>query len=106
MINNTAILDKFPAYFNNIRPISSICSDELSDYCERMVGINNELWSGTVEILNTCSERIKIATILVTNTPIAFFSISTRNTCASELTLVEARMESKCTRNLIGFPNV
>lgn len=86
--------------------ISSICSDELSDYCERTGGINFELWSGTVEILNTCTERIKIATILVTNTHITFFSISTRITCTCELTLLEARMESIGLRNFIGFPNV
>ena len=86
--------------------ISVINSDELSNNFKWFCGIDLEIWSWSIEVLISISERIQITTIFIANSILSMWSISAFLTLASMITWNCAWMSCISISPLISFPYI
>lgn len=104
VFENFTILNENSSNFFQVTSICSIFSDELSNNGEWLGGINSLSW--TIEIFNTSSEWVKIATIFIAYTLVSLVSLSTFSTLASLSSGHGTWMSSISFRDRVGLPDI
>jgi len=104
VLENFTILNEDSSDFAKVSGVGSIGSDELGNNGHWLGGINSLVW--TIEIFDTSSVRVEIATIFIADTFVSIGTLSARKSLAHQLSIDLTWMSSESLSHVVGLPDI
>merc|ERR1719336_733110 len=101
-----AVLHPNPAHLHKVSIVSTIVSQELGDYGERLCCVENKLRPRSIELVISQPPRVEITSILVANSVVSLVPKSTRGSLASLRAIGVTRMRSVSSGHAVRLPDV
>jgi hypothetical protein len=90
--------------FRKVSGVGSIGGDELGNNGDWFGGINSLVW--TIEIFDTSSIWVKIATIFIADTLVSVGTLTARKSFTHQLSFDVTWMSSVCLCHVVGLPDI
>lgn len=106
IVNDNAVLDVLAADLNQVTVVGAVVGDELGNDSNLLGSVDGELGARSVEITDTHTEGVDVATVLVANAIVPLGTVTALSTLAAVLALNRAGVGGVSVGDLVGFPDV